>query len=85
MAAKKPVKELIPPGLILPDDQLWAKGMNVQQGKMVNGRITISRPDTAGLLAEAFVPEGSKDKVIIEAYPGMWLSSLDRAAIQVVS
>lgn len=70
MAAKKPVKELIPPGLILPDDHLWAKGMNVQYGRMVTGRITISRESTALALAEAFVPEGSKDKVIIEAYPG---------------
>ncbi|KAH6897632.1 S-adenosyl-L-methionine-dependent methyltransferase [Coprinopsis sp. MPI-PUGE-AT-0042] len=69
-AAKKQTKDLIPPSVTLPDDHLWAKGMNVQYGRMVTGRITISRPSTASLLAEAFVPEGSKDKVIIEAYPG---------------
>lgn len=44
--------------------------MDVQPGKMINGRITISNAHTAKQLAEAFVPEGSKDKVIVEAYPG---------------
>lgn len=33
-------------------------------------RVFIRNPDTADLLANAFVPEGSKDKVIIEGYPG---------------
>lgn len=33
-------------------------------------RISVSNPDTAAEMAEAFVPEGSKDKVVIEAFPG---------------
>ncbi|KAK0437545.1 S-adenosyl-L-methionine-dependent methyltransferase [Armillaria borealis] len=33
-------------------------------------RISVANPETAKKIANAFVPEGSKDKVIIEAYPG---------------
>ncbi|KAF9010691.1 ribosomal RNA adenine dimethylase-domain-containing protein [Cyathus striatus] len=38
----------------------------------VSGRLRISvhNSDTAAALADAFVPEGSRDKVIIEAFPG---------------
>ena len=34
-------------------------------------RTFIRHPDTARMLAEAFVPEGSKDLIIIEAASGM--------------
>jgi hypothetical protein len=33
-------------------------------------RISISNPQTAARIAKAFVPEGSENKVIIEAFPG---------------
>lgn len=33
-------------------------------------RVFIRNPVTADLIADSFVPEGSKDKVIIEGYPG---------------
>ncbi|KAF8971134.1 S-adenosyl-L-methionine-dependent methyltransferase [Flammula alnicola] len=33
-------------------------------------RASVRNPETARMLAEAFVPEGSKDKIIIEASPG---------------
>jgi transcription factor 1 len=36
----------------------------------VKGRASIVNPDAARKLAEAYVPEGSKDQVIIEAFPG---------------
>lgn len=39
-------------------------------GKLGKERISVSNPDTAAAIAEAFVPEGSKDKVVIEAFPG---------------
>jgi hypothetical protein len=35
-----------------------------------NHRVSIRNPDTAAIMADAFVPEGSKDKVIIESFPG---------------
>jgi len=53
--------------LHLPDPQEWRTFFPPQKHK---DRISISNPDTAALLAEAFVPKGSKDKVIIEAFPG---------------
>ncbi|KIK67474.1 hypothetical protein GYMLUDRAFT_873448 [Collybiopsis luxurians FD-317 M1] len=36
----------------------------------VNDRVSLSNAQTAALVADRFVPEGSKDKVIIEAFPG---------------
>jgi hypothetical protein len=33
-------------------------------------RISIRNPETAAQLANAFVPDGQKDKVIVEAFPG---------------
>lgn len=33
-------------------------------------RVSIRNPHTARMLADAFVPKGSKEKIIIEAYPG---------------
>jgi mitochondrial transcription factor 1 len=39
-------------------------------GMALKGRISIANPDTAALVADSFVPHGSRDKVIVEAYPG---------------
>jgi transcription factor 1 len=36
----------------------------------LKSRISIANPETAALVADSFVPGGSRDKVIIEAYPG---------------
>lgn len=35
-----------------------------------NHRISIRNPETAAAMADAFVPEGSHGKVVIEAFPG---------------
>ncbi|KAF8160620.1 S-adenosyl-L-methionine-dependent methyltransferase [Crassisporium funariophilum] len=39
-------------------------------GTATRMRASVRHPDTARLLAEAFVPEGSKDKIIIDVNPG---------------
>ncbi|KAG5720008.1 hypothetical protein E4T56_gene6859 [Termitomyces sp. T112] len=50
------------------DPQEWTK---VFKGSTrINHRISLRNPTTAAAIADAFVPEGSRDKVIIEAYPG---------------
>ncbi|KAG2750325.1 S-adenosyl-L-methionine-dependent methyltransferase [Suillus brevipes Sb2] len=36
----------------------------------LKSRISIANPETAALVANSFVPSGSRDKVIVEAYPG---------------
>ncbi|PPQ99759.1 hypothetical protein CVT24_009662 [Panaeolus cyanescens] len=38
--------------------------------KEIAMRASVRNPDTAAMLAEAFLPKGSKDKVVIEANPG---------------
>lgn len=37
-------------------------------------RISVRNPKTAEKIANAFVPEGSVDKVVIEAFPGKLVS-----------
>ncbi|KAG1807691.1 S-adenosyl-L-methionine-dependent methyltransferase [Suillus subaureus] len=49
-------------------------------GMAFKSRISIANPETAALVAESFVPSGSRDKVIIEAYPGP--GALTRALMQ---
>ncbi|KAJ8596602.1 S-adenosyl-L-methionine-dependent methyltransferase [Rhizopogon salebrosus TDB-379] len=49
-------------------------------GMALKGRISIANPDTAALVADSFVPHGSRDKVIVEAYPGP--GALTRALMQ---
>ncbi|KAG2150847.1 S-adenosyl-L-methionine-dependent methyltransferase [Suillus clintonianus] len=49
-------------------------------GMTLKSRISISNPETAALVADSFVPKGSRDKVIIEAYPGP--GALTRALMQ---
>jgi len=39
-------------------------------GMTLKSRISIANPETAALVADSFVPNGSRDKIIIEAYPG---------------
>jgi len=58
----------VPPGE-LPPIELWRKYFLTE--KVVSRRSVIRNPETAAMLAETFVPEGSKDKIIIDASPGM--------------
>ncbi|KAG6865520.1 hypothetical protein C0991_001841 [Blastosporella zonata] len=50
------------------DPKEWARLFKVPL--LVNHRVSLRNPDTAAKVAEAFVPEGSQGKVIVEAYPG---------------
>lgn len=55
--------------LHLPSDpQEWSTNFKVPI--TINHRISVRNPETAASIANAFVPEGSRDKVIVEAYPG---------------
>lgn len=56
------------PGVQLPPAEEWPKVFRFADKQK---RKTLSNPETAKRLAEIFVPEGSKDKVIVEAYAGM--------------
>lgn len=53
--------------LNLPDPEEWRSFFPPQKYR---DRISVSNPDTAARLADAFVPAGSRDKVVIEAFPG---------------
>jgi transcription factor 1 len=53
----------------LPPLELWAHFFPYT--KETQHRTTIQNPETARMIAEALIPEGSKDKIIIDAYPGM--------------
>lgn len=50
-------------------------------GIALKGRISLANPETAALVADSFVPNGSRDKVIIEAYPGEDTSILNSIAV----
>ncbi|KAF8069972.1 hypothetical protein FPV67DRAFT_1753867 [Lyophyllum atratum] len=70
--AASPSASLPPPPpaskLNLPPESEWRKHFS---GKIhVNYRISIRNAETAAKLADAFVPEGSEGKVIVEAFPG---------------
>ncbi|KAF8198108.1 S-adenosyl-L-methionine-dependent methyltransferase [Pholiota molesta] len=52
----------------LPPLELWAHFFPYT--KETQHRTTIQNPETARMIAEALIPEGSKDKIIIDAYPG---------------
>lgn len=59
----------------LPPPEDWRKYFPLSFG--VGGqRVSLSNAETAAKVAESFVPAGSKDKVIIEAFPGMSSSNL---------
>jgi transcription factor 1 len=53
--------------IILPDPSEWRAIFSAVKAK---NRISVSNPHSAAMLADAFVPRGSKGKVIIEAFPG---------------
>ena len=55
-------------GWDLPPLNLWRKHFPLEKSSL--HRSVIRNPDTAAMLADAFVPEGSKDKIIIDACPG---------------
>jgi len=55
--------------LDLPPHSQWINYFPTS-GIALRGRISLANPETAALVADSFVPEGSKGKVIIEAYPG---------------
>lgn len=55
--------------LNLPPIDKWRQYFAVVEAQRL--RTFIRNPETARMLAEAFVPEGSKDLIIIEAAPGM--------------
>ncbi|KAG6861468.1 hypothetical protein C0995_016247 [Termitomyces sp. Mi166 len=50
------------------DPEEWKKLFKVWI--QINHRVSLRNPETAAKIADAFVPEGSRDKVVIEAYPG---------------
>jgi len=52
----------------LPPIDKWRRIFSIMEGHRL--RSFLRNPDTARMLAEAFVPEGSKDLIIIEAAPG---------------
>lgn len=57
--------------LELPPGEEWHHYFPIK--KETAHRTTVSNTETARILAEKFVPKGSKDKVIIEANPGQYL------------
>ena len=60
---------LIVSKLNLPPIDKWRQYFAIAEGQRI--RTFLRHPETARMLAEAFVPEGSKDLIIIEAAPGM--------------
>jgi hypothetical protein len=55
--------------LNLPPIDKWRQYFAITEAQRL--RTFLRHPDTAKMVAEAFVPEGSKDLIIIEAAPGM--------------
>ena len=55
--------------LNLPPIDKWRQYFAIMEGQRL--RFFLRNPDTARKLAEVFVPEGSKDLIVIEAAPGM--------------
>jgi transcription factor 1 len=53
----------------LPPRSTW-RNYFPTSGMALKSRISIANPETAALVANSFVPSGSRDKVIVEAYPG---------------
>jgi transcription factor 1 len=37
---------------------------------LIHQRVSVRNPEAALAIADAFVPRGSKDKVVIESFPG---------------
>lgn len=79
---RKPRKANIPlpvNRIDLPPRSTW-RNYFPTSGMAFKSRISIANPETAALVADSFVPSGSKDKVIVEAYPGP--GALTRALMQ---
>ena len=55
--------------LELPPIDKWRQYFAINEGQRL--RFFLRNPDTARIVAEALVPEGSKDLIIIEAAAGM--------------
>lgn len=69
---RKPRKANIPlpvNRIDLPPRSTW-RNYFPTSGMAFKSRISIANPETAALVADSFVPSGSRDKVIVEAYPG---------------
>jgi hypothetical protein len=60
------------PKVDLPPKLDWAKHFPLNS--LVRDRVCIRDATTADAVAEAFVPSGSRGKVIVEAFPGMPVS-----------
>ncbi|EGO25841.1 hypothetical protein SERLADRAFT_369203 [Serpula lacrymans var. lacrymans S7.9] len=74
--------KVIPEELILGEIEKaadWRRAFSIS-GVNARSRISIRNPETASLLANAFVPASAKDKVVIEAFPGP--GALTRALMQ---
>lgn len=52
----------------LPHMDKWRKFFHIT--KEVGKRVSLRNPESSKILADAFVPAGSKDRVVIEASPG---------------
>ena len=59
---------IFPPGWDLPPLDEWRSYFPVSKDTLA--KAVVRKPESAALMAEAFVPEGSKDKIIIDASPG---------------
>lgn len=63
------------PGVELPPLEEWWKLFRFPEKRK---RKTLCNKETAEKMAEVLVPEGSKGKVIIEAWPGALCGSIER-------
>ncbi|KAF8552511.1 S-adenosyl-L-methionine-dependent methyltransferase [Imleria badia] len=64
----------------IPSKRLFSTAAKNYGSQGVKHHVYIRNPETAAKVAEAFVPAGTKDKVIIEAFPGPGI--LTRALLQ---
>ncbi|KAJ7262196.1 S-adenosyl-L-methionine-dependent methyltransferase [Mycena haematopus] len=66
----KPTLDLVhTDNVTLPPRPLW-KQYFPSAVKPFTFRVTLANPDTAAMVADAFIPAGSVDKVVVEIFPG---------------
>ncbi|KAG6337090.1 hypothetical protein ID866_2001 [Astraeus odoratus] len=53
----------------LPADCDWGAAFPTA-GSIFSNRVSLRNPEAAALVADAFIPDGCKDKVVVEAFPG---------------
>lgn len=53
----------------MPPQEKWRQIFH-SQGPQLRDRVYVRNPVTAAELASAFVPEGQRDRVVVEAFPG---------------